>query len=153
KNMASFADRVEFIQGDLRNPSEVAKAADGVEVIFHQGALRSVPRSVDDPTSSNDVNITGTLNLLLAARNAKVRRVVYASSSSVYGDNLKYPQEESMRPSPISPYAVSKLTGELYSVMFTKTFGVEAIALRYFNVFGPRQHPESQYAAVIPKFM
>jgi len=124
-----------------------------VEVIFHQAALRSVPRSIDDPAATNEVNITGTLNLLLAARKAGVRRVVYASSSSAYGNQKTFPQVETMRPVPLSPYAVAKLSGELYHVMFSKTLGLETVCLRYFNVFGPRQHPESQYAAVIPKFM
>lgn len=152
-NFSSIQDRVEFVAGDLRNVSEVAAAVKGMDYVFHQGALRSVPRSVDDPVSTNDVNITGTLNVLFASRKAGVKRVVYASSSSVYGDNLKYPQVETMRPAPISPYAVSKLAGENYCVTFAKTFGLEAVGLRYFNVFGPRQHPESQYAAVVPKFM
>jgi UDP-glucose 4-epimerase len=153
ENFAAFKNQVEFVQGDLREPGDVRRAVEGVEVIFHQAALRSVPRSVDDPLSSNNVNITGTLQLLIAARNAKVRRVVYASSSSVYGDNLQFPQVETMRLSPISPYATSKLAAENYCAVFAKTFGLETVALRYFNVFGPRQHPESQYAAVIPKFL
>jgi UDP-glucose 4-epimerase len=146
-------DRIEFAEGDLRNPSDLAAAMQGVDYVFHQAALRSVPRSVEDPLSSNDVNITGTLNLLMAARTAGVKRVVYASSSSVYGDNLTYPQVETLRTSPISPYAVSKLAAENYCITYAKTFGLEAVGLRYFNVFGPRQHPQSQYAAVIPKFM
>ena len=153
ENLDLFRDRIEFMEGDLRNPQDVAAAVSGVEFIFHEAALRSVPRSVDNPSDTNDVNVTGTLQLLLAARDARVKRVVYASSSSVYGDNKKYPQNESMRGAPLSPYAVTKYTGELYCVVFAKTFGLETVCLRYFNVFGPRQHPESQYAAVIPLFM
>ncbi len=152
-NLTSFSSRIEFQEGDLRERKDVERAVSGIEIIFHEAALRSVPRSVDDPASTNDVNITGTLNLLLAARSAGAKRVIYASSSSVYGDNRTYPQVETLRPSPLSPYAVSKLTGELYHIVFSKTFGLETVALRYFNVFGPRQNPESQYAAVIPLFM
>jgi UDP-glucose 4-epimerase len=153
ENLRLFGKRIQFVKGDLREKKDLARAVSGVDVIFHQAALRSVPRSIDDPGATNDVNITGTLNLLMAARHAKVRRVVYASSSSAYGDQKTFPQVETMRPSPLSPYAVAKLTGELYSVMFSRTFGLETVSLRYFNVFGPRQHPESQYAAVIPKFI
>ncbi|OGR89197.1 MAG: Vi polysaccharide biosynthesis protein VipB/TviC [Elusimicrobia bacterium RIFCSPLOWO2_01_FULL_59_12] len=153
EHLASVLDRIEFLEGDLRRAEDLARAVRGIEVVFHQAALRSVPRSVDDPASTNDINITGTLQLLMACRAAGVKRLVYASSSSVYGDHLKYPQTESMRTAPISPYAVSKLAGENYCVVFAKTFGLETVSLRYFNVFGPRQHPESQYAAVIPKFM
>src|SRR6185295_9014076 len=112
-----------------------------------------VERSVHNPLDSNTTNVQGTLNLLIASRDAKVKRVVYASSSSVYGDNRVFPQVETLRTSPLSPYAVSKLSGELYHAVFAKTFGLETVSLRYFNVFGPRQHPESQYAAVVPKFM
>jgi len=153
ENLQLFGHQIEFIEGDLREQTDLERAVAGVEVIFHQAALRSVPRSIDDPVATNEVNITGTLKLLLAARKAGVRRVVYASSSSAYGDQKTFPQVETMRPAPLSPYAVSKLTAELYSVMFSRTFGLETVSLRYFNVFGPRQHPESQYAAVIPKFM
>jgi nucleoside-diphosphate-sugar epimerase len=152
-NLASVNDQIEFIQGDLRDKRDVARAVEGVDYVFHQAALRSVERSIHDPSASNEVNVNGTLQLLMGAREAKVRRLVYASSSSVYGDNKTFPQIETMRPSPLSPYAVSKLTGENYSIVFSKTFGLETVSLRYFNVFGPRQHPESQYAAVIPKFM
>jgi len=153
ENLALVRDKIEFQRGDLRNPEDVAKATIGIDCIFHEGALRSVPRSVEDPSSTNTVNVTGTLQLLLAARAAKVKRVVYASSSSVYGDIKKYPQTESMRGSPLSPYAVAKYAGELYCTMFAKTLGLETVSLRYFNVFGPRQHPDSPYAAVIPKLM
>ena len=153
ENLQLFGSRIEFVKGDLREKKDLERAVAGVEVIFHQAALRSVPRSIDDPGATNDVNITGTLNLLMAARQAKVRRVVYASSSSAYGDQKTFPQVETMCPAPLSPYAVAKLSAELYCVMFSRTFGLETVSLRYFNVFGPRQHPESQYAAVIPKFM
>src|SRR5437879_5115253 len=149
----NLTGKIEFIQGDLRVKSDLERAVTGVEVIFHEAALRSVPRSIDDPSATNEVNIDGTLTLLLAARQAGVKRVVYASSSSAYGDQKTFPQTETMRCSPLSPYAVSKLAGELYSIVFSRTFGLETVSLRYFNVFGPRQHPESQYAAVIPKFM
>ncbi len=149
----SFGSRIEFVQGDLREKRDLERAVSGVEHVFHEAALRSVPRSIDDPSATNEVNIDGTLALLLAARQARVKRVVYASSSSAYGDQKAFPQAETMRCSPLSPYAVSKLAGELYSVVFSRAFGLETVSLRYFNVFGPRQHPESQYAAVIPKFM
>jgi UDP-glucose 4-epimerase len=153
ENLQLFGGSIDFHEGDLREKKDVARAVAGVDVVFHEAALRSVPRSMDDPGATNEVNITGTLNLLMAARAAGVRRLVYASSSSAYGDQKTFPQVETMRPSPLSPYAVAKLSAELYSVMFSRTFGLETVSLRYFNVFGPRQHPESQYAAVIPKFM
>jgi UDP-glucose 4-epimerase len=153
ENLQLFGGAIEFQEGDLREKKDLERAVSGVEVIFHEAALRSVPRSIDDPAATNEVNTTGTLNLLMIARPAGVRRVVYASSSSAYGDQKTFPQVETMLPSPLSPYAVAKLAAELYSVMFSRTFGLETVSLRYFNVFGPRQHPESQYAAVIPKFM
>ena len=121
-------------------------------MIFHQAALPSVPRSIDAPGDSHDVNATGTLNVLISARDAGVRRVVYASSSSVYGNTPQLPKREDMAPSPLSPYAVSKLTAELYCRVFTHVYALETVSLRYFNVFGPRQRPDSQYAAVIPRF-
>jgi UDP-glucose 4-epimerase len=152
-NMEAFLNKVEFVGGDLRNEQDVEDAVAGIDVIFHQAALRSVERSVDDPLSTYEVNVRGTLNLLTAARRAGVQRVVYASSSSVYGDSNRYPQNENFVPSPASPYAVSKLSGEHYCMAFARTTGLEAVALRYFNVFGPRQHPETRYAAVIPEFM
>jgi nucleoside-diphosphate-sugar epimerase len=125
----------------------------GVDYVFHEAALRSVPRSIDDPVSTNDVNIAGTLNLLVAANNEKVKRFIYASSSSVYGDSKELPKKETQKPQPVSPYAVSKLTGEYYCQVFSKIFGLETISLRYFNVFGPRQDPESKYAVVVPLFI
>jgi len=153
EHMQSFAHKVQIIKGDIRNPADVRKSMSGVTYVSHQAALRSVPKSVDNPIDSNDVNITGTLNVLVAARDAKVKRLVYASSSSLYGDGKVFPQHEELLPSPVSPYAASKLAGEYYCRLFTKTFGLETVSLRYFNVFGPRQDPESQYSAVIPKFM
>ena len=125
----------------------------GADGVFHQAALRSVPRSVDDPLSSNDVNVSGTLVLLMACREAKVRRVVYASSSSVYGDDPALPKVETLATRPISPYAVSKLAAEHYCQTFARLYGLETVSLRYFNVFGPRQNPESKYSAVIPRFL
>lgn len=155
-NLAGFdglPGRLEFLEGDIRVPGDVRRAVAGVDGVFHEAALRSVPRSVDDPLSSNDVNVTGTLQLLIACRDAKVRRVVYASSSSVYGDDPTLPKVETLRPSPISPYAATKLMGEYYCQIYTRLYGVEGVSLRYFNVFGPRQSPESKYAAVVPLFM
>jgi UDP-glucose 4-epimerase len=144
---------LEVVEGDLRDLRAMTAAARGVEVVFHQAAMRSVPRSVDDPLGANENNVTGTLNLLMAAREAGVRRVVYASSSSIYGDRPDLPKREDQPPAPISPYAVSKLAGELYCAAWSRLYGLETVGLRYFNVFGPRQDPESQYAAVIPRFI
>ncbi len=144
---------VEVVEGDLRDPAAVGRAVDGVEGVFHEAALRSVPRSVDDPMSTNDVNVGGTLHLLMACREAKVRRVVYASSSSAYGDDPTLPKVETLPANPISPYAVSKLAAEHYCRTFARLYGLETVSLRYFNVFGPRQNPESKYSAVIPRFL
>lgn len=153
ENLQPFLNRIELIKGDIRDKKALAKALKGVDYVVHQAALRSVPKSVDDPFTTNDINVFGTLNLLMAAREEGVRRVVYASSSSVYGDVKKFPQKESDRPMPISPYGVSKLAAENYCVTFSRTFGLETVSLRYFNVFGPRQNPESKYSAVIPAFL
>jgi len=144
---------VEVVEGDLRDPDAVRRAVAGVDGVFHEAALRSVPRSVDDPLSSNEVNVTGTLVLLLACREARVRRLVYASSSSVYGDDPTLPKVETLPTQPISPYAVSKLAAEHYCQTFARLYGLETVSLRYFNVFGPRQNPESKYSAVIPRFL
>lgn len=150
-------DRIEgehtFVEGDLRNPEDVQRAMEGVEVVFHEGALGSVPRSIADPVTSMEVNTMGTLNVLNAARDAGARRVVYASSSSVYGDTEVSPKHEGLKPKPLSPYAISKLSAEQMCGVFTHVYGLETVALRYFNVFGPYQNPVSQYAAVIPKFL
>jgi UDP-glucose 4-epimerase len=152
ENLASVADRIELFEGDLRDPEILAQAVAGVEVVFHQGALPSVPRSVADPLTSHEVNSTGTLRLLIAARDAGVRRVVAASSSSVYGDTPTLPKIETMPTSPRSPYAISKLATEQYACTFAQLYPLEGVALRYFNVFGPRQDPRSYYAGVIPRF-
>ena len=153
ENLRGMEDRVEVILGDLLDQAVVQKAMEGIEVVFHEAALRSVPFSVENPALVNRVNVEGTVNVLVAARDAGVRRVVYASSSSVYGNTPILPKSEDQLPSPVSPYAVSKLTGEYYSKIFTDLYGLETISLRYFNVFGPRQDPTSQYASVIPRFI
>lgn len=147
------APRFEVIEADITDLAATVHAARGVDVIFHQAAMRSVPRSVDDPLGANANNVTGTLHVLMAAREAGVRRVVYASSSSIYGDRPELPKREDQPPAPVSPYAVSKLAGEHYSTVWSRLYGVETVGLRYFNVFGPRQDPTSQYAAVIPSFI
>lgn len=153
ENLKSIEDEIDFVQGDVRDLETVRKVMDGVEVVFHEAALPSVVRSVEDPTASHDVNGTGTLNVLISARDAKVRRVIYASSSSVYGDTQELPKREDMPTNPQSPYAVAKLTGEHYCRAFWRVYGLSTVCLRYFNVFGPRQDPDSPYAAVIPKFV
>jgi UDP-glucose 4-epimerase len=153
ENLAAVTDDVDVVQGDILDVEAVRHAMRGVERVFHQAALRSVPRSVDDPATSNRVNVEGTLNVLLAARAAGVARVVYASSSSVYGAALRLPLREDDPPAPVSPYAVSKLAGEQYGRVFAGLYGLPTVALRYFNVFGPRQDPASPYAAVVPRFM
>ena len=145
--------RLEIVDGDIRDLATVERVARGTRTIFHQAAMRSVPRSIDDPLGANDHNVTGTLNVLEAARRAGVTRVVYASSSSVYGDRPDLPKREDQPPAPVSPYAASKAAGELYARVWTKLYGVETIGLRYFNVFGPRQDPRSEYAVVIPRFI
>ncbi len=147
------ASRLEVIEGDLRDREAVARAVKEVRFVLHQAALPSVPRSVDDPLTSNDVNITGTLNLLVAARDAGVERIVLASSSSVYGGEGPLPKKETMPTAPRSPYAVSKDAGERYARVFHALYGTETVSLRYFNVFGPRQDPLAFYSAVIPKFI
>jgi nucleoside-diphosphate-sugar epimerase len=147
-NLDHIRDDIELIVGDLRSEDDVRRSVEGVDLVFHEGALGSVPRSIADPKTSFDVNAMGTLNLLNAARDAEVRRIVYASSSSP-----TLPKHEGMKPMPISPYAVSKLAAEQLCVAFCLTYGLETVSLRYFNVFGPLQNPESQYAAVMPKFM
>jgi UDP-glucose 4-epimerase len=152
-NLEAFKNDVEVIEGDLRDPDALARAVKGCEVVYQQAALRSVPRSIDDPRANNDVNVTGILNLLIASKQAGVRRVVYASSSSVYGDDPTLPKIETQTPRPISPYAASKIMGEYYCRIYSNLYGLETVSMRYFNVFGPRQDPESKYAAVIPRFI
>lgn len=153
ENISEFLEEIELIEGDLRNYHNVREAADGMDFVLHQGALPSVPRSVSDPISTNEVNVTGTLNVLYAAKDARVKRVVFASSSSVYGNSPTLPKQEDMPAEPLSPYAVSKLAGEKYCRVFAGIYGLHTVALRYFNVFGPRQNPDSQYSAVIPRFI
>jgi nucleoside-diphosphate-sugar epimerase len=157
ENLAGLAERYgdafELVEGDLRDLEVTRRAAEGAEYVLHQGALPSVPRSVADPVLSNAINVGGTLNLLVAARDAGVRRVVFAASSSAYGDTPELPKRESMTPNPKSPYAAQKLAGEHYMRIFREVFGLETISLRYFNVFGPKQDPASTYAAVIPRFI
>jgi len=153
ENLVEFNKDLELIEGDIRSFHIVQQAVKDVDVILHLAALPSVPRSINDPITSNEVNVVGTLNILEASKLTNVKRVVFASSSSVYGDNPKLPKEESMIPNPLSPYAVSKLAGEKYCQVFTRIYGLETICLRYFNVFGPRQDPNSQYSAVIPRFI
>jgi UDP-glucose 4-epimerase len=152
-NLAKSADSIRFVEGDLRDPAAVATAVAGCEVVYHMAALASVQRSVDDPAVVTDVNVGGTLHLLIGARDAGVRRVVFASSSSIYGDTPVLPKDESMPTSPLSPYAASKVAGEAYLLAFDASYGLEGVALRYFNVYGPRQSATSQYAAVIPLFI
>jgi UDP-glucose 4-epimerase len=152
-NLLEVLPDIELVEGDIQSYERVHNAVAGREVVLHQAALPSVPRSVQDPLTSNATNVTGTLNVLLAARDSGVRRVVYASSSSIYGANPELPKHETLLPQPISPYAVAKLAGEGFCRSFSEIFGLETVALRYFNVFGPRQDPLSQYAAVIPNFV
>jgi UDP-glucose 4-epimerase len=153
ENLKPFLGKIELVEGDIRNRKDLDRALKGIDFVLHQAALRSVARSVEDPFMTNEVNVFGTLNLLVAAKGHKVKRVVSASSSSAYGDVKSFPQKETDYPSPISPYGVSKLAAENYCVTFAKTFGLETVSLRYFNVFGPRQNPESKYSAVIPMFI
>ena len=152
-NLAGLESDVELVEGDLRSYERVHAAVRAAEVVFHQGALPSVPRSVQDPLTTTAVNIEGTLNVLLAARDEGVRRIVNASSSSVYGNTGTLPRVETQAPDPISPYAVAKLAAERFCTSFSRVYGMEIVSLRYFNVFGPRQDPTSQYAAVVPRFI
>lgn len=153
RNLHSVLDDVELVEGDLQSYERAHAAVRGCDIVLHQAAMPSVPRSVQDPLTSNASNVIGTLNVLLAARDSGVRRVVFASSSSVYGAVPGLPKNEALPALPISPYAVAKLAGEGYCRAFTEVYGLETVALRYFNVFGPRQDPLSQYAAVIPNFI
>ena len=153
ENLAGLEGEMRLVEGDVRSFERVHDAVRGCELVFHQAALPSVPRSIQDPMTTNEVSVTGTLNVLLAARDEGVRRVVFASSSSIYGANPDLPKHESMPAAPISPYAVSKLAAENYCRSFSAVYGLETVALRYFNVFGPRQDPLSPYSAVIPRFV
>jgi hypothetical protein len=151
--LASYPDRFELIVGDIRNLDDCRKAVDGMEYVLHEAALGSVPRSIKDPITTNEVNILGFLNMLVAARDAGIKRLVYAASSSTYGDSEKLPKVEEVIGRPLSPYAITKYVDELYADVFARTYGVETIGLRYFNVFGRRQDPHGAYAAVIPLFV
>ena len=155
ENIAGLLNNANFtlIEGDIRNLQDCLKASLGVDYVLHQAALGSVPRSIKDPITSNDVNVSGFLNMLVAARDNKVKRVVYAASSSTYGDSESMPKVEDIIGKPLSPYAITKYVNELYADIFSKTYGLETIGLRYFNVFGRKQDPNGAYAAVIPKFV
>ena len=153
ENLAGFADDITLIEGDLNDPVALEAAVRDVAVVFHEAAIPSVPRSVADPILANHANVTGTVALLWAAKNAGARRVVYAASSSAYGNNPHFPRVETLTPEALSPYSASKLAGEMYCQAFWECYGLGAVALRYFNVFGPRQDPASQYAAAVPLFI
>ncbi|MFI5371469.1 MAG: SDR family oxidoreductase [Candidatus Eisenbacteria bacterium] len=153
EHLVPLKDRIEVIEGDIRYLNNVQEAVRGADYVIHLAALPSVARSVRTPIESNDVNVVGTLNLLVASHDARVRRVVYGASSSAYGNSATLPKEETMPSDPLSPYAVNKLTGELYCRVYAHVYGLETVSLRYFNVFGPRQDPTSQYSAVIPRFI
>lgn len=152
-NLRKVKDKIKIIRADIRSREACLKASRGIDFILHQAALRSVPKSMSNPSDYNDVNISGTLNMLQAARENKVKRFVFASSSSVYGDVKDFPERESFNPFPISPYALTKLAGEYYCKIFSYYYKLETVALRYFNVFGPRQSLDDEYAVVIPKFI
>ena len=153
ENIAGLLDRIDFHESDILDLDAMHKACAGVDFVLHQAAIPSVPKSVLDPLGSNRANIDGTVNVLVAARDAKVRRVVYAASSSAYGDTPTLPKHEAMKPDPISPYAVAKLASEHYMVSFYRCYGLESVCLRYFNIFGPRQDPSSPYSGVLAKFI
>src|SRR5882724_12893169 len=153
ENIEAIGAKIDFIRGDLANDATVRKAVEDVEIIFHEAALPSVPRSVSNPRETHLASVDATFNLLLAAKERKVRRLIYAASSSAYGDQPTLPKVESMRPEPLSPYAAAKLVGEYYCQVFTRSYGLETICLRYFNVFGPRQDPGSPYSGVISLFV
>lgn len=153
ENLARVVSKIELVEGDIRDFSLCQKITREIDWVFHQAALPSVPRSVEDPGLSNEINVTGTLNLLIAAREAAVKKFIFASSSSVYGDDQNLPKREDILGQPLSPYAITKRVGEMYCLVFNQLYGLFTICLRYFNIFGPRQDPHSQYAAVIPNFI
>lgn len=153
ENIAHLTGKLEFIEGDIRDYETTRRATEGVGIIFHEAAIPSVPRSVVEPQLNHDANSNGTFNVLLAARDAGVKRIIYAASSSAYGETEELPKREDMLPSPLSPYAAAKLFGEYYCQVFTRVYGLETVSLRYFNVFGPRQDPSSPYSGVISKFV
>lgn len=153
ENLSEILSRIDFQEADLLDMEAMRRACSGVDCVFHQAAIPSVPKSVKDPLGSNQSNVDGTVNILIAARDASVRRVVYAASSSAYGDTPTLPKHEEMKPSPISPYAVAKLASEYYMISFYRCYGLETVCLRYFNIFGPRQDPTSPYSGVLAKFI
>lgn len=153
KNLREIESKIDFVEGSVADESILRRALSDVELVFHEAAIPSVPRSVERPVETHEASVNATFQLLLAAREQRVRRVVYAASSSAYGDQEELPKREDMRPAPLSPYAVAKLVGEYYSQVFTYVYGLETVSLRYFNVFGPRQDPGSQYSGVISRFM
>ena len=153
ENIAHVLDKIEFVEDSILNDDALKRVFTGADYVFHEAAIPSVPKSVKNPIASHEANSTGTLKVLLAARDVGVKRVVYATSSSVYGDTKIFPTPETVPPNPLSPYALQKFTGEKYTTLFYKLYGLETVVLRYFNVFGPRQDPNSEYAAVIPKFI
>src|SRR5215510_180286 len=153
ENLQEISGDIDFINASITDVQALNRALEDVELVFHEAAIPSVPRSVKSPIETHDASVNGTFFLLLAARDQKVRRVIYAASSSAYGDQLESPKHESMRPDPLSPYAVAKLVGEYYCRVFTRTYGLETVSLRYFNVFGPRQDPGSEYSGVISRFV
>src|SRR5437016_1870960 len=152
KNLDGLLDKMDFRHADILDQDAMRQACEGMDYVLHQAAIPSVPKSVLDPLGSNRANVDGTVSVLVAARDAKVKRVVYAASSSAYGDTPTLPKHEAMTPNPISPYAVAKLTGEYYMISFYRCYGLETVSLRYFNIFGPRQDPSSQYSGVLAKF-
>ncbi len=153
ENIAHLLDKIELIEGDIRDFEVSQRVAQGMDFVLHQAALTSIPRSIEDPLLANEINIRGTLNLLLASKEAKVKKFIFASSSSVYGDDPHFPKKENNEGKPLSPYAVTKRVGEMYCQVFSRIYGVSTVILRYFNIFGPRQDPFSQYAAAIPIFI
>lgn len=153
ENLEEITGDFDFIEGDLNDPAALKKALEGVEIVFHEAALPSVPRSVADPAETHQACVNGTFSLLLGSKEAGVKRVIYAASSSAYGDQATLPKVESMRPEPLSPYSAAKLVGEYYCSVFNQVYGLETLSLRYFNVFGPRQNPSSQYSGVISRFI
>jgi UDP-N-acetylglucosamine/UDP-N-acetyl-alpha-D-glucosaminouronate 4-epimerase len=153
ENLDEIGSDIDFVEGSIADPATLKRALDGVELVFHEAAIPSVPRSVEDPIQTHIASVDGTFSLLLAARDNKVRRFVYAASSSAYGDQPTLPKSEEMLPDPLSPYAVAKLVGEYYCQVFTRVYGLETVCLRYFNVFGPRQDPGSQYSGVVSRFI
>jgi UDP-glucose 4-epimerase len=153
ENLADIADRIELVEGDILDDRALGRSIEGVELVFHEAAIPSVPKSMAEPIENHAANATGTLRVLEACRRAGIRRLVYAASSAAYGDDPALPKVETMPPAPISPYGGSKLAGEQYAQIYARAYGVETVCLRYFNVFGPRQDPASEYAAVIPKFI